>query len=480
MKVKAYINSIVSKISTSKNTAKQSRFSFLTSCSEIQPEMEPVEESDRPVNFPPKPIGTGGIGHVTLISKNVVRKTCNYSDRNLAQIVREVCFLSIYDHPQIIPFSSATLDFQSNVNIFMKYQGIDLRQWVMKTKLVDRINFIPHIIYQICTCLMFLEHNNIIHGDLKPANIIFNEKTREIFLIDWGSVCFSKKTRHTCLCTVNYAAPEVLNGGIHLKSDIFSLGLIIRFLISKKFEHVNVQVGNNSRVFTVDSTSGFPTHLANLIRKCDHLLQLNPEFRPSASSIYLWDEFNDIRKEYTCKSISYQKDAQNRWERFTNINIASRKRVIYWIANLVNANCIEVFTLAVKLFDIYMDTVNDDFPSSKLKLIGIACFILTTCVINDYISTRMKSIVCNNEYTQREIKDCCWEVFKTLDFKIYQKTFTGDMMEVNIKVLRHVLSKGSSINKNSRDMRKVYNKYLKICTDRGKLDMTPVNVIRIL
>lgn len=74
---------------------------------------------------------------------------------------------------------------------------------------------------------MFCHTNNIVHGDVKPSNILFHDG--EGYLIDFGSAeMLNHKCYGTDYGTVLYMAPEVLSDNQHdFSRDIWALGLCI-------------------------------------------------------------------------------------------------------------------------------------------------------------------------------------------------------------------------------------------------------------
>ena len=78
----------------------------------------------------------------------------------------------------------------------------------------------------------------MIHRDIKPENVMVTENGR-VKLIDFG---LSRASRTKKLTTVTgtpyYISPEVLKGKYHAESDIWSMGVLLYFLVSglKPFE----------------------------------------------------------------------------------------------------------------------------------------------------------------------------------------------------------------------------------------------------
>jgi serine/threonine protein kinase len=78
----------------------------------------------------------------------------------------------------------------------------------------------------IAMCLLRIVKNlhdiNIIHGDIKPENIMYNEQTRDVVLVDF------EYHRHTS----NYGAPESIKHRKYMKkSDVWGIGTTIYTLL---------------------------------------------------------------------------------------------------------------------------------------------------------------------------------------------------------------------------------------------------------
>lgn len=88
------------------------------------------------------------------------------------------------------------------------------------------------IVRDCLAALAALHRNKIVHGDVKPANIML-KRTGHAKLIDIGSAFEVASPPPVRTCTPAYAAPEVLEGG-HCtpQSDLASLGYVLIEMLS--------------------------------------------------------------------------------------------------------------------------------------------------------------------------------------------------------------------------------------------------------
>ena len=99
---------------------------------------------------------------------------------------------------------------------------------------IDEITCAKYI-KQIAMALLYCHERNIIHSDIKPANIMLDEDKKNIKLIDFGvSVRHNPNQLKNLAGSVRYMAPEVFEYNYDFKADIWSLGITLVFLLSGK------------------------------------------------------------------------------------------------------------------------------------------------------------------------------------------------------------------------------------------------------
>ncbi len=88
------------------------------------------------------------------------------------------------------------------------------------------------IVRDCLAALAALHREGIVHGDIKPANVML-KRTGNAKIIDIGSAFELKEPPAQRTCTPTYAAPEVLEGGeCTPRSDLASLGYVLIELLS--------------------------------------------------------------------------------------------------------------------------------------------------------------------------------------------------------------------------------------------------------
>ena len=142
-------------------------------------------------------------------------------------------------HPNIVTMLDFTHVASLGDCIVEEYvDGTTLAEIVQKKQASD--SYIKRIITQTVEAVAYLHHRQLIHHDLKPANIIVTHNGGNVKLIDFGlSRTDDDATPQPVAGTVRYVAPEMLEGKqVDCRADIYSLGVIIQDLIplcSKSF-----------------------------------------------------------------------------------------------------------------------------------------------------------------------------------------------------------------------------------------------------
>ena len=110
-----------------------------------------------------------------------------------------------------------------NYIILSQAPGLDLFEYTKKFGFFSEESVKP-IILQILTILNSIHSKKIIHMDIKPENIIYDNLTNKITIIDFE-----------CKSTDDYRSPEqILKKPISIKTDLWSMGISIYYITHGK------------------------------------------------------------------------------------------------------------------------------------------------------------------------------------------------------------------------------------------------------
>ena len=114
------------------------------------------------------------------------------------------------------------------------YYPYSLVDFIDGTANISNYNYqMKLIMYMIAVQVQKLHDNGFLHRDLKPNNILLNQKLVP-HLIDFGTLSTDYSTATSFVGTPTYMLPEVTRGNLYGKrADLFSLGLIFHNIISR-------------------------------------------------------------------------------------------------------------------------------------------------------------------------------------------------------------------------------------------------------
>ena len=147
------------------------------------------------------------------------------------------------------------------------------------------------IVQEIADALAGIHAHRILHRDLKPENVLIRSKSPlELALTDFGIASLSAATQHFTSVgrTTRYAAPEVLTGVLDVKSDWWSLGMIVLEAASGRhpFDGLTEQVMNHHLATRpIDVRGVYDDELRML---CRGLLLRDPKRRWGADEVARW------------------------------------------------------------------------------------------------------------------------------------------------------------------------------------------------
>jgi len=168
--------------------------------------------------------------HVAQIQQDNLLDVHNWVDRSRIRLM-EMEWVDGYDLSRLI--TQRMLDYvQQRVNA-KRWQYINqviVTSGPVQPRLKPGIAIA--IVRDCLAALAALHREGIVHGDLKPGNIML-KRTGNAKIVDLGSAFELKQPPQQRTCTPTYAAPEVLEGAESSpRSDLASLGYVLIEMLS--------------------------------------------------------------------------------------------------------------------------------------------------------------------------------------------------------------------------------------------------------
>lgn len=236
-------------------------------------------------------LGSGGMGDVYLaeradgqVNMQVALKILSTGLSNplfLARFQRERQILAELNHPGIASLLDAGITEDGRPWFVLDYiQGESLIDYCKHhaVPIQERLR----IFHKICDAIEYAHQCGVIHRDLKPGNILIETGTDnpEPIVLDFGIAAKREDESLTrtgqMLGTAFYSSPEQIKGDtseIDLRSDIFSLGILLYELVDqrKPFNGNNI-TETSYQIIHLDTpslrSSNIPKDLSSIIFKC--------------------------------------------------------------------------------------------------------------------------------------------------------------------------------------------------------------------
>lgn len=257
-------------------------------------------------------VNKGTFGKVYLKNNTIIKKVKlvkqNDDDETIVfSSIREIAFLKVFKHPNIIELYKQKI-VNNEVELYMENGGQTLSNWMRTTEISKRAKHIPYIAYQLLKVLLFLEVNGIVHGDIKPENIVMNSE-KVVKLIDWGGCIFRPAKDSISLCsTACFLCPEQRDYYTRKPetgtfNDIFSFGLTILSVFFNKYPTDYIKIDNTKKcinvlkVFDKELEELCEFEDMNFVKTIINCLRIDSKQRPSASSLIMKSCFEKFREK---------------------------------------------------------------------------------------------------------------------------------------------------------------------------------------
>lgn len=184
-----------------------------------------------------KKIATGANSEVyeavdQLLNKRVALKLIKAPDQEDALLadlyLQEIELAQSLDHPSIVRIHDAGQDQDRRYIVMNMLPGKSLDLWLSSGyRFADSELLL--IAEQALQALGYAHSHQVIHADIKPANLIYDALQQQLYLTDFGAAQRKQKelrTKKRIIGTPAYMAPEQLLGReVDSRSDLYALGI---------------------------------------------------------------------------------------------------------------------------------------------------------------------------------------------------------------------------------------------------------------
>ena len=252
-------------------------------------------------------LGEGAFGSVRLgINKQTGEKVAikileksklsRYQDK--IKLEREIEILKKLKHPNIAQLYSV-IETERQILLIMEYiKGQELYQYILlKKKLSEEESCL--YFQQIISGIEYLQKLKIAHRDIKSENILIEQNTKNIKIIDFGLSNIYESKENGILTTACgspfYAPPEMLKGEGYkgCTVDIWSVGVVLYAMICG---FLPFEGSENNELYKkiIDGKYSIPSHVSSQGRELIYqMLKTNPKKRINISQIkkHPWVKF---------------------------------------------------------------------------------------------------------------------------------------------------------------------------------------------
>ena len=295
-------------------------------------------------------MGEGTFGFSMKIIEKPTKK--EYSLKILPKdILLEQQFLkdikSYYEKKRKILINSSYINsilsiYENEDNYFMirDLAPLTLRTKINNSKLPFKLSEVKNIMSQLFKNIKYLHDNNIIHGNIKPENILFFNKNEIKLEDDSHFVHFQRSNK---ISNYLFLSPEILSNNYNEKCDEWSCGVIMYYLLCGKYPYSISSIDElNSNIFiknNFDQNEEFKQLNSNSKDLISKLLNLNYNLRFSAEDALSHKFFDKDSNDLEHLNDKSEDNIYNR-----NINSIMKIYFIFIIVFKNDANINELFT----------------------------------------------------------------------------------------------------------------------------------------
>lgn len=258
-------------------------------------------------------IGQGGFGQVFKVrwlqypekyyAAKIISKESG-EEKAHSTFGAEVESLQALDHRNIINIYKFFESDTSYYIILEFCQHGNLKSYIQNKGRLGAHDFLK-IAHDCLQAVHDMHKKGIVHLDIKPENIFFDENYR-IKVADFGLACFNASTKIKVLKGSSmYMSPERFTGGMFdpYKADIWGLGVTFYYLLNAE---VPWDTTNQKTLMTSIAAKGITFKFRtkkSIERLIDSMLDKDPQYRPDSDKLLKNQIFKNSHTSISCSNI---------------------------------------------------------------------------------------------------------------------------------------------------------------------------------
>ncbi|MDF1666114.1 MAG: serine/threonine-protein kinase, partial [Planctomycetota bacterium] len=186
-------------------------------------------------------LGEGGFAEVWKAQHHILKQTVaiKIPTSEATDLFRtEIKALDKLDHPNIVRVLAASVTHNPPYLVMDYLSGGTLRERMNSDKPLS-LNEIRDLIHQLLEALSVAHKQGIVHGDLKPENLLLDQK-QSLFVADFGLSRYSQEARHSIQISGSLQNSEAISGTLDYmprevkdgqkpdaRADIYAFGVLL-------------------------------------------------------------------------------------------------------------------------------------------------------------------------------------------------------------------------------------------------------------
>ena len=172
------------------------------------------------------------LGYHTRTRTYVAIKVVDSSCVDLKMMYREREIMQALQHEHIVPCLDAGEYGRYHYLVMPYLQGGTLEDMLNERLLT--LDEVYIILEQLASALTYIHALGVLHRDIKPTNILFDQDYH-LYLTDFGIASWLGETpvhNGHVMGTAQYIAPELFDGYVDERSDVYSVGILLYQLLT--------------------------------------------------------------------------------------------------------------------------------------------------------------------------------------------------------------------------------------------------------